>query len=128
MRLPSPSRKVERPGEGSSGQRRGSAKDAGRGVPIRVARPAALRDPLGIGRGAAAIDDPRALSRETRSSTRKPQVRIAADVDLWLPVLKPGAARAFDLALVIDTSPSMAAWLDVLREPAHGARTARRLP
>jgi len=43
-------------------------------------------------------------------------VRIAADVDLWLPVLKPGAARAFDLALVIDTSPSMAAWLDVLRE------------
>jgi len=101
VRLPSPSRKVERP--------------AGRGVPIRVARPAALRDPLGIGRAlrplTIRVPEPRDSVLDEEAT-----VRIAADVDLWLPVLKPGAARAFDLALVIDTSPSMAAWLDVLRE------------
>ena len=102
VRLPSPSRKVERP--------------VGRGVPIKVARPAALRDPLGIGRALRPLT---ILVPEPRDSVldEEATVRTAADVDLWLPVLKPGAARAFDLALVIDTSPSMAAWLDVLREP-----------
>jgi hypothetical protein len=43
-------------------------------------------------------------------------VRLVADTGLWVPILHHGTARALDLALVVDTTPSMAVWHDVLRE------------
>lgn len=49
-------------------------------------------------------------------------VRRAAEEDIWLPVLRSRRERWLDLALVVDDSPSMRVWGDVVDEFARVLR------
>ena len=43
-------------------------------------------------------------------------VRRIAEQEVWAPVLKPAAERRFDLALVVETGPSMVLWRSTLTQ------------
>jgi len=63
----------------------------------------------------------RPLRRRVASTTRhvldeEATADLQAEQRLWLPALAPGSEPAFDLALVVDDSESMALWGEKIRE------------
>ncbi|MCP4697563.1 MAG: formylglycine-generating enzyme family protein [Gammaproteobacteria bacterium] len=101
------------------------AEEPGGAQRFRVHGSVMLQDALGLGRAL------RPLMRKTPSRTRlvldeAASVERIAEQRMWLPVFKGAPERRFDLALLIERSPSMRLWyplLDELREllTHHGA-------
>ena len=85
------------------------------GVLVSAAARPQLPDSLALARAM------RPLRRLVPSATRQVLDEIAtanlrAEQQLWLPALAPGSEPAFDLAIVIDDSESMALWDEKIRE------------
>lgn len=105
------------------------------GVPLRVPAALALPDPLGLGRALRPLHR-RVYSRRTQVLDEAASAEQIAETSVWLPVLRPEQVRWLELALVVDTSTSMALWRQTLAElrdllQFHGAfRNVRvwRLP
>jgi tetratricopeptide (TPR) repeat protein len=111
LRAPEPTPAEPGPAEGDGPRGVG----LGRGTPVRVPGVPALPEALALGRAL------RPLARREPSPTLKvldepASIRSAADLDLWVPVLRPARVRAFKLALVVDAAASMAAWFEALDE------------
>lgn len=107
-------------------RRDGKAISSGTGgLPFRSPTASALPGILAIGRSL------RPLMRKVSSRTRfvldvETTVQQIADQDNWIPALKPAPSRWFDVNLVVDGSPSMVIWKNMITEwrqllERHGA-------
>lgn len=91
---------------------------------------------------AAALPESRSIARCLRPLRRRvastaaadldveATVRRAAEEDVWLPVMRARPERWLDLALVVDDTPSMLVWRDVvheLRRVLHWSGAFRRI-
>ncbi|HEY0699428.1 MAG TPA: FxSxx-COOH system tetratricopeptide repeat protein, partial [Micromonospora sp.] len=84
---------------------------------VRIGSPAvpALPTTLGLSRALRLLQ--RQLpSRTAVSVDERATADLAADADLWLPVLRPVRDRWLDLALVVDEAASMAVWQRTVAE------------
>ncbi len=86
-----------------------------RRVAVQVTASPQLLDPLRLGRAL------RPLRRQIASAGREildeaATADLGAEQRMWLPMLTPAKEPAFDLALVIDASDSMALWNALIRE------------
>ena len=86
-----------------------------KGIPFRSPTATALPGKLEISRAF------RPLMRRVPSRTRfevdeKQTVKLIAEEDIWMPVLRPQLDRWFELAIVIDQTPSMAIWGQTISE------------
>ncbi|MFJ3883325.1 SAV_2336 N-terminal domain-related protein [Streptomyces sp. NPDC090077] len=101
------------PGPGAPGPAAGAP--ARRGVPLRLPRTASLDDPLALMRslrpvGRRSIGGPGEELDEQLTVERSIEARVPT------PVLRPAESRWLDLALVVDTHPSMLLWADLVDE------------
>ncbi|MFI6848263.1 TIR-like protein FxsC [Kitasatospora sp. NBC_00085] len=90
---------------------------AARGDLVRVARAAALADPLAVMRALRPLGR-RTLAHSRGETELDEEATVSAGVDqrLLVPVLRPTPGRWLDLALVIDTHRSMTLWHDLVAE------------
>ncbi|MEU6236873.1 hypothetical protein ABZ885_28130, partial [Kitasatospora sp. NPDC047058] len=88
-----------------------------RGDLVRVARAAALADPLAVMRALRPLGR-RTLADHRGATELDEEATVSAGVDqrLLVPVLRPTPGRWLDLALVVDTHRSMALWHDLVDE------------
>ena len=85
------------------------------GMPIKVLRAPAVREPLALIRALRPLIRQVSTGREAGLDEAATADRIA-DERLWLPILKPETEPWLDLALVIDESPSMLIWQRTVTE------------
>ncbi|MFH8370931.1 SAV_2336 N-terminal domain-related protein [Streptomyces sp. NPDC018031] len=86
-----------------------------RGVPVRVPRASSLADPLAVMRSL------RPVGRRARGGAElelDEELTVVRSVEQLLPtpVLRPVPSRWLDLALVVDSHPSMLLWHDLVAE------------
>jgi WD40 repeat protein/tetratricopeptide (TPR) repeat protein len=103
-------------GDRTGGRTTGGA--GGGGLPLQVPSAPALPDALAIGRALRPLSV-REPSLRSLVLDEEATIRQAADFDVWVPALRPGTSRMFELALVIDDTPSRLAWDETL----HALRT-----
>lgn len=58
----------------------------------------------------------RVISNRYHELDEPATIQRIADADLWVPLLKPGRERWFELALVVDGAPSVLIWRRVITE------------
>jgi Tubulin like len=118
-----PSDQAARPDSGSAqgdlqfhlpGSARAAGTRAGEQASVHVTTSPALSDPLGLARAL------RPLRRQMVSGSlvidEEATADLIAEQRLWVPAMVPARERAIDLALVVDTSESMALWDSMVRE------------
>ncbi|QKV95281.1 tetratricopeptide repeat protein [Streptomyces sp. NA02950] len=113
--VPGDTAREERPALRPYGQPGRDRTGTGAGAPVPVPAETALPQTLALTRSL------KALTRKVPSDTafeldEEATVTRLADENILVPVVRPEPARWLSLALVVDTSPSMALWHDEVRE------------
>ncbi|MFH7594228.1 pentapeptide repeat-containing protein [Streptomyces racemochromogenes] len=98
------------PAAGPPGGRRGR-----RGVPLRLPRTASLDDPLGLMRSLRPVGR-RSIGGPGEELDEQLTVERSIEAMVPTPVLRPSESRWLDLALVVDSHPSMLLWADLVAE------------
>ncbi|OUL24030.1 hypothetical protein BV378_20180 [Nostoc sp. RF31YmG] len=85
------------------------------GIPFKAPTAPGLRNPLGLARAL------RPLMRKVSSQTKKildeeETVTQFAEKRILIPILKPAPERWLDLALVVEKSPSIVIWQEIITE------------
>ncbi|RSS99414.1 hypothetical protein EF910_35535 [Streptomyces sp. WAC07149] len=88
---------------------------ARRGVPLRLPRTASLDDPLALMRSLRPVGR-RAIGGPGEELDEQLTVERSIEAMVPTPVLRPAESRWLDLALVVDTHPSMLLWSDLVDE------------
>ncbi|MEU6315082.1 pentapeptide repeat-containing protein, partial [Streptomyces sp. NPDC047014] len=100
------------PAEGPGGRR---------GTPLRLPRAASLDDPLALMRSLRPVGR-RSIGGPGEDLDEQLTVERSIERMVLTPVLRPAESRWLDLALVVDTHPSMLLWADLVDE-LRGALT-----
>ncbi|MGE7390930.1 SAV_2336 N-terminal domain-related protein [Streptomyces sp. NPDC004126] len=88
---------------------------ARRGVPLRLPRTASLDDPLALMRSLRPVGR-RSIGGPGEELDEQLTVERSIEAMVPTPVLRPAESRWLDLALVVDTHPSMLLWSDLVDE------------
>ncbi|MFD0358696.1 SAV_2336 N-terminal domain-related protein, partial [Streptomyces sp. NPDC127110] len=88
---------------------------ARRGVPLRLPRTASLDDPLALMRSLRPVGR-RSIGGPGEELDEQLTVERSIEAMVPTPVLRPAESRWLDLALVVDTHPSMLLWSDLVAE------------
>ncbi|MCX5375098.1 pentapeptide repeat-containing protein [Streptomyces sp. NBC_00091] len=86
-----------------------------RGVPLRLPRTASLDDPLALMRSLRPVGR-RSIGGPGEELDEQLTVERSIEAMVPTPVLRPAESRWLDLALVVDTHPSMLLWSDLVAE------------
>ncbi|NUK69429.1 SAV_2336 N-terminal domain-related protein [Streptomyces lunaelactis] len=86
-----------------------------RGVPLRVPRAEALREPLAVMRSLRPIGR-RSIGGPGEELDEQLTVERSIEHRMLSPVLRPAESRWLDLALVVDTHHSMVLWADLVED------------
>jgi hypothetical protein len=84
-------------------------------LPLKVPAANALRSRLALSRALRPLMQ-KILSRTQRVLDDEATAIQAVEQDIWSPVLTPAPERWFDLAIVIEDSPSLEIWTDTITE------------
>lgn len=82
---------------------------------VRIGGARALRDPRAVARALRPLKL-RVPSRRFQAFDEEATVRRIAEEGIWLPVFTPVRGRMLELALVVDTGPTMEPWSSLTRE------------
>ncbi|MEU9719152.1 SAV_2336 N-terminal domain-related protein [Streptomyces sp. NPDC047976] len=88
---------------------------ARRGVPLRLPRTASLDDPLALMRSLRPVGR-RSIGGPGEELDEQLTIERSIEAMVPTPVLRPAESRWLDLALVVDTHPSMLLWSDLVAE------------
>ncbi len=88
------------------------------GIPFKTPSAPALPHKLNLGRNLYPLKQ-RVKSRTLQVFDEGTTVRLSADGGIWLPMVRAAAERWFDVAIVIDTTATMAVWYETVKELFH---------